>query len=73
MWNLVAKETREGDVYNRLLKKLEVASDALRGRVFDVLREVFEDLSLKDLLMQAIRYGDQPEVRARRRSIRPRS
>ncbi|EQD57033.1 hypothetical protein B1A_11281, partial [mine drainage metagenome] len=24
-----------------------------------------EDMSLKDLLMQAIRYGDQPEVRAR--------
>ncbi|EQD50529.1 helicase domain-containing protein, partial [mine drainage metagenome] len=29
------------------------------------LGEVFEDMSLKDLLMQAIRYGDQPEVRAR--------
>jgi superfamily II DNA or RNA helicase len=65
LWNLVAKETREGDVYHRLLKKLEVESDALKGRVFDVLGEVFEDLSLKDLLMQAIRYGDQPEVRAR--------
>jgi superfamily II DNA or RNA helicase len=65
LWNLVAKETREGDVYHRLLKKLEVESDALRGRVFDVLGEVFEDISLKDLLMQAIRYGDQPDVRAR--------
>ena len=65
LWSLVAKETREGDVYHRLLKKLEVESDALKGRVFDVLGEVFEDLSLKDLLMQAIRYGDQPEVRAR--------
>ena len=65
LWSLVAKETREGDVYHRLLKKLEVESDALRGRVFDILGEVFEDLSLKDLLMQAIRYGDQPDVRAR--------
>jgi superfamily II DNA or RNA helicase len=65
LWNLVAKETREGDVYHRLLQKLEVESDALKGRVFDVLGEVFEETSLKDLLIQAIRYGDRPEVRAR--------
>lgn len=65
LWNLVAKETREGDVYHRLLKKLEVEGEALKGRVFDILGEVFEETSLKDLLMQAIRYGDQPEVRAR--------
>ncbi|MBX3448925.1 MAG: DUF3883 domain-containing protein [Planctomycetaceae bacterium] len=65
LWNLVAKETREGDVYHRLLKKLEVESEALKGRVFDILGEVFEETSLKDLLIQAIRYGDQPEVRAR--------
>ena len=65
LWNLVAKETREGDVYHRLLNKLEVESAALKGRVFDILGEVFEDTSLKDLLMQAIRYGDSPEVRAR--------
>jgi superfamily II DNA or RNA helicase len=65
LWNLVAKQTREGDVYFRLLEKLRVESDALKGRVFDILGEVFEDISLKDLLLQAIRYGDQPEVRAR--------
>jgi len=65
LWNLVAKETREGDVYHRLLKKIEVESEALKGRVFDILGEVFEDTSLKNLLIQAIRYGDQPEVRAR--------
>lgn len=65
LWNLVAKETREGDVYHRLLTKLQVESEALKGRVFDILGEVFEETSLKDLLIQAIRYGDQPEVRAR--------
>jgi SNF2 family DNA or RNA helicase len=65
LWNLVAKETREGDVYHRLLNKLEVESAALKGRVFDILGEVFEDMSLKDLLMEAVRYGDRPEVRAR--------
>ncbi len=65
LWNLVAKETREGDVYLPLLEKLRVESEALKGRVFDILGEVFEGNSLKDLLLEAIRYGDQPEVRAR--------
>jgi superfamily II DNA or RNA helicase len=65
LWNLVAKETREGDVYFRLLEKLRVVSEALKGQVFNVLGEVFEGNSLKDMLLQAIRYGDQPEVRAR--------
>jgi superfamily II DNA or RNA helicase len=65
LWNLVAKETREGDVYHRLLKKLEVESEALQGRVFDILGDVFEDVSLKELLLEASRYSDQPERRAR--------
>lgn len=65
LWNLVAKETREGDVYHRLLEKLRVESEALKGRVFDILCEVFEGKRLKDLLLEAIRYGDLPEVRAR--------
>jgi superfamily II DNA/RNA helicase len=65
LWNLVAKETREGEVYHCLLKKLENESETLKGRVFDILGEVFEEESLKELLIKAIRYGDQPEVRAR--------
>jgi superfamily II DNA or RNA helicase len=65
LWNLVAKETREGDVYFRLLEKLRVESEALKGRVFDILGEVFEDISLKDLLLEAIRYGDRKDVRDR--------
>ena len=65
LWNLVAKETREGDVYHRLLTKLEVENVALKGRVFDILGEVFEEVSLKDLLMDAIKYSDLPETRAK--------
>jgi len=65
LWNLVAKETREGEVYHRLLTKLETINDAFNGRVFDILGEVFEEKSLKDLLLDAIRYNDQPAVRAR--------
>jgi SNF2 family DNA or RNA helicase len=65
LWSLVAKETREGQVYHQLLVKLETESQALKGRVFDILGEVFEETSLKDLLIQAIRYGDLPETRAK--------
>jgi len=66
LWNLVAEETREGDVYRKLLEKLEQARQALGGQVFDVLGKLqFEGRALRDLLIEAIRYGDQPEVRAR--------
>ncbi len=65
LWNMVANETREGDVFQRLFEKLEIEREALGGRVFDILGEVFEDKSLKDLLIEAIRYGADPEVRAR--------
>jgi SNF2 family DNA or RNA helicase len=66
LWNLVAEETREGDVYRTLLEKLEQARQALGGQVFDVLGKLqFEGRPLRELLIQAIRYGEQPDVRAR--------
>lgn len=55
LWNLVAHETREGQVFQRLLSKLEVESEALSGRVFDILGTVFEGTALRDLLIEAIR------------------
>src|ERR1700693_4557753 len=59
-------ETREGDVYRKLLEKLEQARKALGGQVFDVLGKLhFEGRPLRELLIEAIRYGDLPEVRAR--------
>ena len=66
LWNLIAEETREGDVYRTLLEKLEEARKALGGQVFDVLGKLqFEGRPLRDLLIEAIRYGELPEVRAR--------
>jgi SNF2 family DNA or RNA helicase len=65
LWNLVAAETREGYVYQRLLSKLETESQALNGQVFDILGQLFDQTPLRRLLMDAVRYGDQPEVRAR--------
>jgi superfamily II DNA or RNA helicase len=65
LWNLVAEGTREGDVFATLFRKLEVEADALGGRVFDVLGSLFEGESLRDLLLEAIRYGDDPKIRAK--------
>ena len=65
LWNLVADETREGDVYRKLLEKLEQARQSLGGQVFDVLGKLhFEGRPLRELMVEAIRYGEQPEVRA---------
>ena len=65
LWNLIAKGTREGEVFQRLFEKLEVERAALGGQVFDILGEAFDNVSLKDLLVEAIRYSDLPETRAR--------
>ena len=65
LWNLVAADTREGEVYARLLDKLEAAREALGGRVYDVLGNLFEGTALRDLLLEAIQYGEQDHVRAK--------
>jgi superfamily II DNA or RNA helicase len=64
LWNLVANETREGEVFQKLFEKIEIEKEALGGKVFDILGEAFNNISLKDLLIEAIRYGESPEVRA---------
>lgn len=63
LWNLVAEGTREGDVFLRLLEKLDQMRRTYQGKVFDVIGEVFEDTSLSELLVEAIRYGDLPETK----------
>ncbi|MEY4718608.1 MAG: hypothetical protein RL563_1226, partial [Pseudomonadota bacterium] len=65
LWNIVANETREGSVFQKLLEKLEIERAALGGRVFDILGEAFDNVSLKDLLIDAIRYGERPEIKAK--------
>lgn len=64
LWNLLAGDTREGDVFSTLFLKLEEQRKALDGRVFDVLGKVFREKSLKDLLIEAIRYGEDPRRKA---------
>lgn len=63
LWNLIASETREGEVFQRLFDKIEIEKKALGGKVFDILGEVFEGKSLKDLLIEAIRSSESDEAR----------
>lgn len=65
LWNLVANETREGDVFQRLFEKLEVEREALGGAVFDVLGKIIHGAELRALLVEALRYGEKEEVKAR--------
>ena len=65
LWNLVAEETREGDVFIRLLEKIEDQRKTLGGGVFDILGKMFAERSLRELLVEAVRYGDRPEVKGK--------
>lgn len=69
LWNLVAYQTREGAVFDRLLQKIEEQRKALGQQVYDVLGDSFIDRSLRDLLIEAIQYGDLPEVRERQTQV----
>ena len=60
LWNLVASNTREGEVFTRLLDKIEEQRKAYGGKVFDVLGEAFTETPLRDLLMDAIRTASGP-------------
>lgn len=69
LWNIVARGTREGEVFQRLFDKLDVQRNALGGRVFDVLGEAFEGVSLKHLLVEAIRYGERDDIRQKQKEV----
>ncbi|MCA9216610.1 MAG: DEAD/DEAH box helicase, partial [Planctomycetales bacterium] len=65
LWNLVAGETREGAVFERLLEKLEIEREALGGAVFDVLGQAIDGKQLREMLREAMLYNSLPEVKAK--------
>ncbi|MCK9893894.1 helicase-related protein [Frankia sp. AgB32] len=69
LWNLVAANTREGEVFTRLLEKLDQMRKDYGGKVFDVLGEAFAETPLRTLLLDAIQYGERPEVKAKMHEI----
>ena len=70
LWNLVSAQTREGMVFQRLFQKLEEERGALGGKVFDILGKMtFDNKPLRELLIEAVRYGNDPAVRARLQQV----
>lgn len=77
VFNLVAHNTREGKVLERLLGKLETIREQMGDdRVYDVINDIFENVSLDDILRsvfdgqetqfdQTIESVDQTEVQQR--------
>lgn len=55
VFNLVAENTREGDVLSTLLSKLDEARKVLcTDKVFDVIGQQLQEVSLRDLLRDAL-------------------
>ncbi len=55
IFNMVAEGTREGDVLSTLLSKLDEArKDLCSDKVFDVIGQQLEEVSLRDLLREAL-------------------
>lgn len=70
LWNLVAYKTREGSVFERLFSKIEQMRETLGSdAVYDVLGDAEINRSLGDLLIEAIRYGEDPNVKARMNEV----
>ncbi|GAA1142449.1 helicase-related protein [Ornithinicoccus hortensis] len=69
LWNLVASNTREGEVFTRLLTKLEQMRETYGGKVFDVLGEAFTETPLRNLLREAIQYGERPDIKAKMHQV----
>jgi SNF2 family DNA or RNA helicase len=60
LWNLVAHETREGQVFKRLFEKIEQQRGTYGDQVYDVLGDSYINTSLQELLIRAIREDDDP-------------
>ncbi|CAM3578212.1 helicase-related protein [Tsukamurella ocularis] len=69
LWNLVAANTREGEVFTRLLEKLDQMRETYGGKVFDVLGEAFSETPLRSLLLDAIKYGERADVKAKMHDV----
>ncbi|KKK58030.1 hypothetical protein LCGC14_3048530, partial [marine sediment metagenome] len=59
VFNMVASNTREGKVLERLLQKMDVIRESMGDdRVYDVIQDVLEDISMEDV-MNSVFMGKQ--------------
>jgi superfamily II DNA or RNA helicase len=55
IWNMISKDTREGQILDRLFEKLDAMREALGSdRVFDIIGEIIPGARLDELLKDAI-------------------
>ena len=69
LWNLVAANTREGEVFTRLLEKIEELRKTYGGKVFDVLGEAFSETPLRDLLSTPSSTASARDVKAKMHEV----
>jgi len=51
VFNMVAQNTREGNVLEKLLKKLDIIREQLgNDRVYDVISDIFEEVGMDDII-----------------------
>ncbi|MCB0164257.1 MAG: DUF3883 domain-containing protein [Anaerolineae bacterium] len=55
IWNMITRDTREGQILDRIFEKLDVMRDALGSdRVFDIIGEMIPGTRLDELLREAV-------------------
>jgi len=66
VYNLVARNTREGAVLEKVLSKLDIMREQMgTDRVYDVISDWLEDISLVDLIENALDTDDISEIEKR--------
>ena len=60
LWNLVAHQTREGQVFDRLFEKIEQQRGTYGDQVYDVLGDPHINTSLQELLLRSIQQDADP-------------
>lgn len=69
LWNLVAEDTREGEVFIRLLDKITEQEAAYGGKIYNVLGTSLGGMNLTRVIKDAIRYGEEPERQVERERV----
>ena len=64
VYNLFVTNTREDQILQRLLERLEQIETDLPGDLYNVLGSLLQDVDLKELIMQALAENQPPEVTA---------
>jgi superfamily II DNA or RNA helicase len=64
LWNLVANETREGRVFERLFEKIEEQRKLYGDQIYDCLGDAQINRALQDLLIKAIQDETDPAAQA---------